>query len=329
MGADVRLLQTELKNLGFYTGTIDGMFGGGTESAVKSFQRSAGLTPDGIVGPKTWERILGSPHPGDPPAVVRESLAYRCLALTGAFETSLPIPDCFSAAAGDFDGQGISFGSLQWNLGQRSLQPLLQAAVDRYPELVRSIFHDHYPTLIDLLKQPLSRQLTWARSIQRPDGHVIHEPWLGLFKMLGRTREFQQIEMEQASERFRSALSLCSIYRVTSERAVALMFDIVVQNGSISATTRSRIEADVAKLPKPGDWATDEAAKLRVIANRRAEAANPTWIEDVRKRKLTIANGSGTVHGLQYDLAGDYGIRLVRYFGSSDQNVVGGNVARA
>jgi len=32
----------------------DGVFGGQTEAAVRSFQRGCGMVPDGIVGPKTW-----------------------------------------------------------------------------------------------------------------------------------------------------------------------------------------------------------------------------------------------------------------------------------
>lgn len=36
---------------------VDGNFGGGTEAAVRVFQRDHGLTPDGIVGPKSWEAI--------------------------------------------------------------------------------------------------------------------------------------------------------------------------------------------------------------------------------------------------------------------------------
>jgi len=32
----------------------DGVFGGQTEAAVRSFQRVRGMVPDGIVGPRTW-----------------------------------------------------------------------------------------------------------------------------------------------------------------------------------------------------------------------------------------------------------------------------------
>jgi hypothetical protein len=49
---------------------------------------------------------------------------------------------------------------------------------------------------------------------------------------------------------------------------------------------------------------------LSTNANRRAEAGNPRWIEDVRKRKLAIARGEGMVHGQYYHLADQFGICL-------------------
>lgn len=52
-GDKVKELQQKLKRWGYYTGSIDGIFGSGTQAAVKSFQKKNGLTADGIVGPKT------------------------------------------------------------------------------------------------------------------------------------------------------------------------------------------------------------------------------------------------------------------------------------
>ena len=52
-GSEVSQIQTKLKRWGYYTGTIDGIYGSQTLSAVKYFQRKNGLTADGIAGPAT------------------------------------------------------------------------------------------------------------------------------------------------------------------------------------------------------------------------------------------------------------------------------------
>jgi N-acetylmuramoyl-L-alanine amidase len=52
-GDDVAELQSRLRFLGFYGGTIDGSFGSGTETAVRGFQREFGMPADGQVGPQT------------------------------------------------------------------------------------------------------------------------------------------------------------------------------------------------------------------------------------------------------------------------------------
>jgi len=47
-------IQAALKSAGFYPGEIDGVIGSGTKEAVRKFQEANQLTPDGVVGSKTW-----------------------------------------------------------------------------------------------------------------------------------------------------------------------------------------------------------------------------------------------------------------------------------
>lgn len=59
-GAGVTEIQTRLKAWGYYTGAVDGVYGSGTEKAVRYFQRSNGLTEDGQCGAQTLA-ALGLP----------------------------------------------------------------------------------------------------------------------------------------------------------------------------------------------------------------------------------------------------------------------------
>ncbi len=60
-GPNVKLIQSLLRRIGYDPGPVDGSFGPRTRQAVIDFQRDNGLTPDGIIGPLTWnefERLL-------------------------------------------------------------------------------------------------------------------------------------------------------------------------------------------------------------------------------------------------------------------------------
>lgn len=60
-GTDVGKLQTRLAALGYMRADqVDSTFGYGTYEAVKAFQKVNGLQADGIVGPKTWEKLFAA-----------------------------------------------------------------------------------------------------------------------------------------------------------------------------------------------------------------------------------------------------------------------------
>lgn len=73
-GNDVRSLQTQLKQLGYFTGTVNGVYGSDTAAAVMAFQQDNKLWVDGIAGPDTQAAAYGSPA-----APVTTASAYRTL----------------------------------------------------------------------------------------------------------------------------------------------------------------------------------------------------------------------------------------------------------
>ena len=84
---------------------------------------------------------------------------------------------------------------------------------------------------------------------------------------------------------------------MVNELGLALCFDIAVQNGGIDQTEGQRIRNKITQTPP----ATPQDLR-KIIANVVAENSNPTFIEDVRKRKMTFATTQGTVHGSKYDV---------------------------
>ena len=56
-GETVKQIQTKLKEWGYYDGTVDGVYGSGTEKAVKYFQEKNGLTADGKAGQNTLDAL--------------------------------------------------------------------------------------------------------------------------------------------------------------------------------------------------------------------------------------------------------------------------------
>ncbi len=61
-GDEIAQLQRALSNLG-YDVAVDGDFGASTDLAIKDFQKSRGLTADGLVGSATYRALMGREIP--------------------------------------------------------------------------------------------------------------------------------------------------------------------------------------------------------------------------------------------------------------------------
>ncbi|MFZ0667279.1 MAG: L,D-transpeptidase family protein [Acidimicrobiales bacterium] len=66
-GAAVLALQQKLTSLGYWLGTPNGVFGDSTQEAVYAYQKAAGVTADGVVGPQTDAALARNVRPTPKP----------------------------------------------------------------------------------------------------------------------------------------------------------------------------------------------------------------------------------------------------------------------
>jgi hypothetical protein len=247
------------------------------------------------------------------PGRVGNKLAKQVVSLTIAFEQGGVSPtEYFGTVAGDFDGQGLSFGILQWNLGSCSLQALLEAFRRKDNARFRAIMETDADFMEQVIEAPCDEAPTLARLVMLDADGQVQEPWLTHFHALGRERVFQEVQVRYMLPQVQKAYSLADEFGFHSERAVALFFDILVQNGGIPPLVRTQYEQDIQDSERSLGRALDEVERMRILANRQAEAANPKWVDTVRARKLTIVDGEGSVNGISYNLDA-LGIRLRDY----------------
>jgi hypothetical protein len=211
---------------------------------------------------------------------------------------------------GNFGGMGLSFGLLQWNIGSGSLQPLLLEFARNYPQRFEAIFGLHTAQLRQILRQPRAEQLRFAQSINNAQNRII-EPWVGYFGQLAQDPAFQRIQIRHARQRLNVAAGYARQFGLRSERALALMFDNVTQNGPAWLQRSNRahlIEQRRAELERQFGRRLTEREVLEIIANVVADTVRPEYREYVRRRRMTIVTGRGLVHRRQFDLERDFGL---------------------
>jgi hypothetical protein len=207
----------------------------------------------------------------------------------------------FNQIAGNFDGQGLSLGYLQWCIGQGTLQPLLNRMDRQYNVEMRSIFGSNYDSIHNMLLDTPQNQLTWAKSFNSLS-NTVTEPLYSQFVTLTNNEHFKNIEADAESYKVGQAMLICDKYNLKTIRGFALAFDVTVQNGSISPEAAKVIDTAVAQKPS-----MSEKDLLKVIANAIADTSTSN-AEDIRSRKMAIVNGNGTVHGIALNLDVNYGL---------------------
>ena len=276
-------IQNALRAAGADPGPSDGVYGQGTIAAVRNFQTAQSLDPTGLVDDDTWRSLTGDDIP---------PLEQRALQLTATFEAH-----GFGIAAGNWDGAWLTWGIIGFTMKYGKVQAILKQVDVVAPQRIDAAFGADAGQLRGILNAPAAQQQAWANSITV--GRSLAEPWRTGFAILGTFPEVQQAQLGLVhSDYFLPSLNTAKRFQLTSELGQALCFDIHVQNGSISTAAAAEIKAATKASPP-----ADEHALRVVIANAVADNAKAAYREDVRSRKLTIANGSGSVHGGNFVLS--------------------------
>ena len=156
-GDDVAALQSRLIEIGFNCGRVDGIFGARTESAVKEFQKSAGMTIDGRCGASTIMAILRLTKivSGGAPAQLREQVARegKGPALADKVIVLDPSSDCLDPSitfdiASRLEGRLVALGVSVFMTRSATAHPTDQERIDKAnassADLVISLGVDSY-----------------------------------------------------------------------------------------------------------------------------------------------------------------------------------------
>ncbi len=239
----------------------------------------------------------------------------KALSITGSFEGK----DTFTNVTGNFDGQGLSAGVLQWCIAQGSLQDkilkpylLLHGSIDRlniFPEPIMDKLA-HAPVdaglRLAIIKMNNSKGVFKKSYSVKPEWK---SAWIR-FLSLPAVHDLQLTACEGVAQQ---SMRLCKEWDMVSLRSFCWFFDLITQNGGLKGVTKPRpdtikkVNAILFASQKNQEiWTkrtlNDEQVTLLIASHERAKLSRAEYQRDVMDRKGTIAVGKGVVHGDLYEI---------------------------
>jgi len=205
---------------------------------------------------------------------------------------------------GIFGGAWLTWGIIGFTLKHGEMQRIINEVSHRHPALLELAFGTRASELVEVMSGDSSAQEAFANRISiGRNRYKVQPEWADGFAILGEFDEVQAIQMQRVGAYWDIAERDARRFDLDSELGIAMAFDIAVQNGGIDfRTEQNSILRRLAQDPP------QTAVERRVlIADVVAENSKQRYVEGVRSRKRTIAEGQGRVHGANYTLA-DWGI---------------------
>lgn len=177
---------------------------------------------------------------GADPLVALTPAEQLAVKIASTFETGRP--GSFHGLTGNFDGQGLSFGLVNWTIGTGSLQPLLRDFAREQPARWRAAFGPDADRFLAVIAPEgpaaVKEQLGFAREemneVEVQGGKRfwrIKKLWKTYFDRLADDPAFQAIQVRHLRPLLARADYFCHYFSLTSERAFAFMFDTVISKG--------------------------------------------------------------------------------------------------
>ena len=251
-----------------------------------------------------------------------KSLLELCLHVSGGFENGQGAS--YTSITGNFDGQGISCGILQWNAGQNTLQALINNIAGRMGwDKANSFFSSSLQTFAGLrgaaaVQWCLDHYIVTGGKDVDPGARVRWQNFL-------QQPESVAAQIDMASKGvLGSAKRLVGTYApdyVNANRPYCFFFDVITQEGGMTSGHHTVPPLPSGSVPDVSDalafanannpacatiWQSvtpsdNEAALLLHYGYARAMLANPAYQWDACARRGTIACRSGIVHGAHID----------------------------
>jgi len=309
-----------------------------------------------VTLPTSTGRGGSTPNPGDQIFTICSPLDFSQVTWTSGLspfrktsvELALNISGSFEGAQGwanltnNFDGQGLSMGLLNQNLGTGSLQPLLLEMENNFPGILQNIFSSaHLQSLeamlaqweadakssnllgldgiekLSILDEPSqfgpqtaasSASVAWAVNNLYSGSNFVPQ-WEAELTALGESAKYISVQVEAALALHNQTLTQMAPLQVNELRAYLMVFDIMVQDGGIYAQDFSDYGTWLNQNP-----ASNNTSRLMEILNLRLRHVKSQYVADVQSRKMAIINGSGVVHGDNRNLEQQYCFnRLLSY----------------
>lgn len=256
-----------------------------------------------------WGSKLEAPGPGLDGSGLTPA-ERKAVEITSLFETGKR--GGFHGLSGNFDGQGLSFGLVNWTIGTGSLQPLLRDFAREQPARWASTFGDDASRFLQLIarKDKAARKEQHRFAVEQmnmvstnPRGKriwTVRQPWAGYFRRLSEDPEFQKIQVRYVRDLLATAADYCRRFKFTSEAAFCFMFDAVASHGKwwlikkFDGVEKRRVlvEQTLGSLAGPfGMVRVAEADALLAIADVLATTSAQRWADKVRQRKRWFVTG--------------------------------------